>query len=105
MFTSGTAPPVAVNASWPPLTEPFEASVVAVAQSAVLAMPKRTSLSAMLPPLWPCPCVMFTPESRSTCEPCCSAGSAIADADREHREHRGEHQPGVARAPAPSSRT
>ena len=41
----------AVSASWPPLTEPFEASVVAVAQRAVLAMPKRTSLSAMLPPL------------------------------------------------------
>ena len=51
MLTSGTAPPAAVNASWPPLTEPFEASVVAVAQSAVLAIPKRTSLSAMLPPL------------------------------------------------------
>ena len=30
----------------------------------------------MLPPLWPLPCVMFTPEARSTCEPCCSAGSA-----------------------------
>ena len=40
-------------ASWPPLTEPFEASVVATAQIAVLAMPKRTSLSAMLPPAWP----------------------------------------------------
>ena len=32
----------------------------------------------MLPPLWPCPCVMLTPESRSTCEPCCSAGRATA---------------------------
>ena len=73
MFTSGTAPPYAVSASWPPLTEPFEAFVVAVAQSAVLAMPKRTSLSDMLPPLWPSPCVMFTPDARSTCEPCCSA--------------------------------
>ena len=50
MFTSGTAPPPAVSASWPPLTEPFEAAVVAVAQRAVLAMPKRTSLSVMLPP-------------------------------------------------------
>ena len=32
------------------LTEPFEAAVVAVAQSAELAMPKRTSLPSMLPP-------------------------------------------------------
>ena len=39
MFTTGTAPPYAVSASWPPLTEPLEAFVVAVAQSAVLAIP------------------------------------------------------------------
>ena len=32
------------------LTEPFEAAVVAVAQSAEFAMPKRTSLPSMLPP-------------------------------------------------------
>ena len=31
----------------------------------------------MLPPLWPLPCVMFTPELRSTAEPCCSAGRLI----------------------------
>jgi hypothetical protein len=31
-------------------TEPFEAEVVAVAQSAELAMPKRVSLPSMLPP-------------------------------------------------------
>ena len=78
MFTIGTAPPAAVSASWPPLTEPFDAFVVTTAQSDVLAMPKRTSLSAMLPPLWPWPWVMFTPEARRTCEPCCSAGSATA---------------------------
>jgi hypothetical protein len=76
MLTSGTAPPAGVNASCPPLTEPLEASVVAVAQSAVLAMPKRTSLSCMFPPLWPCPCVMLTPEARSTGDACCSAGYA-----------------------------
>ena len=78
MFTSGTAPPAAVSASWPPLTDPLEAFVVATAQFEVAAIPYRTSLSAMLPPLDPSPAVMFTPESRSTCEPCCSEGRAIA---------------------------
>ena len=72
-MTSGTAPPAGVIASKPPLTEPFEASLVAAVQIAVLAMPNRTSLSAMFPPLWPLPWVMFTPELRSTAEPCCSA--------------------------------
>ena len=32
------------------LTEPLDAAVVAVAQRAELAMPKRTSLPSMLPP-------------------------------------------------------
>ena len=32
------------------LTEPFDAEVVAVAHSAELATPKRTSLPSMLPP-------------------------------------------------------
>ena len=50
MLTSGTAPPSGVNASCTPLTEPFDASVVTVAQRAVSAMPKRTSLPSMLPP-------------------------------------------------------
>ena len=67
-----------MSASWPPLTEPLEAFVVTTAQLTVDAIPKRTSLSDMLPPLEPSPAVMFTPESRSTCEPCCSAGSATA---------------------------
>src|SRR5262249_15386618 len=76
MFTSGTAPPSAVKASWPPSTEPFEASVVIVPQRAVLAIPKRTSLSDMLPPLWPCPCVMLIRDERSTCDACCTEGYA-----------------------------
>ena len=33
-------------------TEPFEAAVVAVAQSAELTTPRRTSLPSMLPPAW-----------------------------------------------------
>ena len=32
----------------------------------------------MLPPLCPLPCVMFTPELRSTALPCCSAGRFTA---------------------------
>ena len=35
------------------LTEPFEAAVVAVAQSAESVSPKRTSLPSMLPPARP----------------------------------------------------
>ena len=46
----GTSPPSGVNESCIELTEPFEAAVVAVAQSAELTMPKRVSLPSMLPP-------------------------------------------------------
>jgi hypothetical protein len=62
MLIKGTAPPAGVNASCPPLTDPLETSVVAVAQSAVFAIPKRTSLSVMFPPTWLALCVMFTPD-------------------------------------------
>ena len=65
-------------ASKPLLTEPFEASLVDTVQFSDAAIPKRISLSDMLPPLEPLPCVMLTPELRSTAEPCCSAGSATA---------------------------
>ena len=41
-----------MNESCIELTEPFDAAVVAVAHSAELAMPKRTSLPSMLPPDW-----------------------------------------------------
>ena len=51
-MNSGTRPPSGVNESCIELTEPFEAAVVAVAQSAELATPKRTSLPSMLPPGW-----------------------------------------------------
>jgi hypothetical protein len=78
MFTIGTAPPAGVKASRPPFTDPLEVSVVTVAHSAVLALPKRTSLSAMLPPLWVELAARFTPDCRSTGEPCCSAVTEIA---------------------------
>ena len=50
MLASGTRPPSGVNESCQPLIAPQLASVVTVAKSAVLAMPKRTSLPSMLPP-------------------------------------------------------
>ena len=45
----GTSPPSGVKLSCIAFTEPFEAAVVAVAQSADDATPKRTSLPSMLP--------------------------------------------------------
>jgi hypothetical protein len=49
-MNSGTSPPSGVNESCIAFTEPFEAAVVAVAQSAELAIPNRISLPSMLPP-------------------------------------------------------
>src|ERR1039458_5870937 len=50
MLTSGTMPPSGVKESCQPLIAPQLASVVTVAKSAELAMPKRVSLPSMLPP-------------------------------------------------------
>ena len=49
MLNSGTNPPSGVNESCIEFTAPQEASVVIVAKSAELKMPKRTSLPSMLP--------------------------------------------------------
>ena len=78
-----------------PFTAPSDEAVVAVAKSAVLAIPNLTSLSAMLPPLWPSPEAMLTPEARSTGEPCCSAAATITEAGDEQRCHGREHRPRV----------
>ena len=50
MLTNGTRPPRGVKESCQPLMAPQLASVVTVANSALLAIPKRTSLPSMLPP-------------------------------------------------------
>ena len=50
MLTSGTIPPSGVNESCQLLIAPQLASVVTVAKSAELAMPKRHSFPSMLPP-------------------------------------------------------
>src|SRR6185369_16190745 len=47
MLASGTIPPMGVKLSCIELTAPHDASVVTVAKSALLAMPKRTSLPSM----------------------------------------------------------
>jgi hypothetical protein len=47
MSHMGISPPSGVKESCMAFTEPFEAAVVAVAQSAELTMPKRVSLPSM----------------------------------------------------------
>ena len=62
-ITIGTNPPSGVYESCIELTEPFEAAVVAVAQSAESASPKRTSLPSMLPPGFVSLEIWFTPNA------------------------------------------
>lgn len=73
-----TVPEAPVRASWPPLTAPVEVPVVIAAKVAVLAAPKRTSLSLRLPPDWPSSASSSTPLACSTSDPRCSAGTATA---------------------------
>ena len=93
----GTAPPSGVKEPCMEFTEPLEAAVVALAQRAEFAMPKRVSLPSMLPPA-------------------CSALGRVIDAERgelriagllggdaakrqrhEDHEHRDEDRPPLAR--------
>ena len=60
------------------LTEPFEAAVVAVAQSAEFAMPWRTSLPSMFPPGCIALAAWSTPSAASTGLPRFSAQAATA---------------------------
>ena len=53
MLISGIMPPSGVKQSCMALTAPHEAAVVITANSAEAAMPKRTSLPSMLPPVRP----------------------------------------------------
>ena len=73
IITSSTRPPSGVYESCIELTEPLEAAVVAVAQNAELAMPKRTSLPSMLPPGWSAPGAWSTPSAASLGLPADSA--------------------------------
>ena len=60
------------------LTEPLDAAVVAVAQSAELTTPKRTSLPSMLPPRLVALCTWSTPNAASAGLPLCSAQTVTA---------------------------
>ena len=96
MLVSGTLPPMPVYESWAELTEPFEASVVTVAQSALLAMPKRCSLPSRLPPVVP------SAEATATCggllgrRAVLLGGVGHHHAGHEHRGHRRVERPALA---------
>ena len=93
----GTRPPSGVNESCIELTEPFEAAVVAVAQSAEFAMPKRVSLPSMLPP----GCSRrgrLVDAERVEARIAGLLGGERADHQRhEDHQHRDEHRPALAR--------
>src|SRR5271168_967603 len=63
MLTRGTSPPSGVKESCQPLMAPQLASVVTVANSAELAIPKRTSLPSIFPPDCVALACWFTPAS------------------------------------------
>ena len=69
---SGTRPPSGVNESCIALTAPLEAAVVAAANSAECAMPKRDSLPSMLPPDCSALAAWSTPSAASAGLPGCS---------------------------------
>ncbi len=71
----GTRPPSGVKLSCIALTEPFEAAVVATAQSALFVMPKRVSLPSMLPPAWSALETRSAPAPESAGLPACSAAT------------------------------
>ena len=79
------------------LTEPFEAAVVAVAQSAELAMPKRTSLPSMLPPGCSAAGDWSTPglRQRADCPPARRRWRGRANGD-EDEQHGREQRPALA---------
>ena len=74
MLKSGTRPPSGVKLSCMLFTAPQVASVVAVANSADVAMPNRVSLPSMLPPDWVAVGAVSTPSLARIGLPACSAG-------------------------------
>src|SRR5260370_36077995 len=78
MFTRGTKPPIGVKESCIALTQPHDASGVMVAESAEVAMPKRTSLPSMLPPGLVADATISTPRAAWMGLPRASAQYAVA---------------------------
>ena len=100
MLSIAMPPASGVRLSWLALTAPHDAAVVEFANTAVCAMPKRTSLPSMLPPELP---------AVAACDRAGLGEVGVADvlervdrrhADREQDRHRGQEHPplpGVAR--------
>ena len=79
------------------LTAPQLASVVTVANSAELAIPKRTSLPSMLPPDWPEVAAVWTP--RLAEDGIAGLLEVVADehADQEHDREGRKDRPALPR--------
>ena len=69
----GTSPPMPVSDSIAALTAPHEVTVVTAAHSVEFAMPKRTSLPSMLPPVEPSIAPVWMPAACWAGVPCSSA--------------------------------
>src|SRR5580700_10285539 len=80
MLMRGIMPPSAVKLSCMAFTAPHDAAVVTTANSEEAAMPKRTSLPSILPPV--------RPSALSASLPCASA--------QEQNAHGGEDRPALA---------
>src|SRR5450830_1484925 len=69
----GTKPPMGISESCMALTEPVVAPVVVAMNRLVSAMPKRSSLPSILPPLWVADSSWSTPSRVNSGLPACSA--------------------------------
>ena len=87
----GPARPAACSESCMALTEPLEAAVVAVAQSAELAMPKRVSFPSMFPPACSGPAGVSSPSPARTGVPACSWPHG-QDQERDQQDHHGRQK-------------
>ena len=79
------------------LTEPLDAAVVAVAHSAELAMPKRTSLPSMLPPGCVALCVWSTPKAGKPRVAALLRPDSHRDQHDKDDRHRRQDGPALAR--------
>ena len=86
MFHKGTKPPIGMKESCMALTAPQEASVVTVAKSEELKMPKRTSLPSRLPQVW------STPKAVRRGLPCASAYQQTGGQEY-YQPQKGQFQP------------
>ena len=100
----GIRPPSGVKESCIELTLPLEAAVVALAQMAELAMPKRVSLPSMLPPDCRAPARRRRPSPRTRARPLAPRRLRRPPAARRSRASR-PARPSPAACRRPSRRT